>query len=196
MKKAPGSDVGRIVLPAIDGTTFDTATLAGKRYMLSFFRFASCPFCNMRLHQLVESSEELGPDFTIVAVFDSPIDNLRRHATRHSAPFPILADERNSYYREFAIEHSLRGVVIGMLTRLPTLLKGMFVHGYLPHTVKGSLTTMPADFLIDEDGVIRVAHYGRDEGDHLPLETVRAFARQGNRAIGLGNPWPKSDHGR
>lgn len=176
MKKVPGSDVGRIQLPAIDGSNFDTATLAGKRYMLSFFRFASCPFCNMRLHQLVENFSDFGPDFTIVAVFDSPLDNLRRHATRHSAPFPILADERNGYYREFAIAHSLRGVLIGMLTRLPTLLKGMFVHGYLPHTVKGSLTTMPADFLVDEKGVIRVAHYGRDEGDHLLLEAVREFA--------------------
>ncbi|MFA6954420.1 MAG: redoxin domain-containing protein [Thermoanaerobaculia bacterium] len=187
MKKAPGNDVGRIVLPAIDGTTFDSATLAGKRFMLSFFRFASCPFCNMRLHQLVRNFGDFGPDFTIVAVFDSPIDNLRRHATRHSAPFPILADEHNTYYREFAIGHSLLGVLIGMLTRLPTLLEGMFVHGYLPHIVKGSLTTMPADFLVDEHGVIRIAHYGRDEGDHLPLETVRTFARQGDRAIGLGN---------
>jgi peroxiredoxin len=191
VKKGPGSDAGRIVLPAIDGTTFDTATLAGKRYLLSFFRFASCPFCNLRLHRLVGSSAEFGPDFTVVAVFDSPIDNLRQHAARHSAPFPILADERNTYYREFAIEHSLRGVLIGMLTRLPTLLRGMFIHGYLPHVVKGSLTTMPADFLVDEHGVIRVAHYGRDEGDHLPLDMIRQFARARSRegsADGLSRP--------
>jgi hypothetical protein len=48
--------------------------------------------------------------------------------------------------------------------------------GYLPTTVKGSLTTMPADFLVDKEGVIQVAHYGNDEGDHLPFEQVKAFS--------------------
>ena len=196
MKKAPGSDVEHILLPAVDGTIFDTATLAGRRYLLSFFRFASCPVCNMRLHQLGRNFGEFGPDFTIVAVFDSPLDNLRSHATRHSAPFPILADEHNTYYREFAIEHSLRGVLIGMLTRLPTLLRGMFIHGYLPHVVKGRLTTMPADFLVDENGVIRVAHYGRDEGDHLPLDTIREFARADRGANDPGSLETTTNQGR
>ena len=35
---------------------------------------------------------------------------------------------------------------------------------------------MPADFLIDEGRVIRTAYYGEDEGDHLPIERVKAFA--------------------
>ena len=41
------------------------------------------------------------------------------------------------------------------------------------------MTTMPADLLVDENGVIQVAHYGRDEGDHLDFETVRAFSAAG-----------------
>jgi len=51
--------------------------------------------------------------------------------------------------------------------------------GYVPITIKGSMTTMPADFLIDEQGIIRIAHYGKDEGDHLPFEEVRAFSLAG-----------------
>jgi hypothetical protein len=51
--------------------------------------------------------------------------------------------------------------------------------GYVPSSPKGSLTTMPADFLIDEHGIIRAAHYGEDEGDHLPFDEVRAFSRSG-----------------
>lgn len=43
-------------------------------------------------------------------------------------------------------------------------------------SLKGSLTTMPADFLVDENGVIRTAYYGKDEGDHLPFEQARAFS--------------------
>jgi hypothetical protein len=49
---------------------------------------------------------------------------------------------------------------------MPRLLYGMFVKGYVPLVIKGSMTTMPADFLVDKQGIIQVAHYGKDEGDH------------------------------
>ncbi len=175
MRRTPGEKATRIKLPAIDGSTFDTDSLEGKPFMLSFFRFASCPFCNLRLHELAKRFAEFGDDFSIVAVFDSPLDNLVHHTEGHKAPFPILADDSNRYYKEYGIEHSLSGVFKGMLLRMPTLIRGMF-KGYVPTTIKGSMTTMPADFLIDMNGIIQVAYYGRDEGDHLPFEQVKAFS--------------------
>jgi hypothetical protein len=48
--------------------------------------------------------------------------------------------------------------------------------GYVPIIIKASMTTMPADFLIDRHGIIQVAYYGNDEGDHLPIDQVKAFA--------------------
>ena len=174
---SPGDATRAFRLPGIDGGTFDLASLTGRRYLLSFFRFASCPFCNLRVHELVQRFGELGAGFTIVAVFDSPLDNLRRHAERHAAPFPILADETGEAYRAYAIERSLGGMLKGMALRAPTLLRAMS-RGYVPTTLKGSLTTMPADFLIDEAGIIREAHYGRDEGDHLPFDAVAAFSAE------------------
>ena len=94
MKLQSGNKQKKIELPAIDGSTFDMDSLEGKPFMLSFFRFASCPFCNMRIHQLVSRFDELGDNFTIVAIFDSPLKNLIRHTKGHQAPFPILADEK------------------------------------------------------------------------------------------------------
>jgi peroxiredoxin len=104
------------------------------------------------------------------------MENLRKHAEKHQAPFPILADEKNVFYKEYGIEHSVAGMFMGMLGRMPALLRAMFVKGYLPLVIKGSLTIMPADFLVDEDGVIQNAYYGKDEGDHLPFEQVKAFS--------------------
>jgi thioredoxin-dependent peroxiredoxin len=175
MRLQPGEEIKTIRLPAIDGSMFEIESLKGKPFMLSFFRFASCPFCNLRVHELVRRSDEFGDDFTIIAVFDSTLDNLTRHAEGHEAPFPILADEDNKYYREYGIEHSVLGMLKGMFLRMPTLIKGMF-KGYIPTIIKGSMTTMPADFLIDRDGIIQVAYYGRDEGDHLPFDTVKEFS--------------------
>lgn len=174
---APGDKAIALTLPALDGQQLDTSSLAGRPYLLFFLRFATCPYCNLRVHELAKRYDEFGEDFTIVAVFDSPLDNLQRHAGRHAAPFPILADEKNQYYRAYGIEHSLSGMLKGMIFRLPTLLRGM-LRGYIPFPIKGRLTTMPADFLIDRAGIIRAAYYGRDEGDHLPLEAVITFSRK------------------
>lgn len=181
----PGERAPRVILPCIDGSDFDTETLAEKRFMLSFFRFASCPLCNLRVHQLVQRFSELGEGFAIVAVFDSPLDNLARHAKGHDAPFPILADEAGTFYERYGIEHSIAGVLKGMILRVPAFVKAL-AKGYVPTNIQGSMTTMPADFLIDERGIIRTAYYGGDEGDHLLFEEVRAFA-QGHE-IGVRHP--------
>ncbi|MFZ5622018.1 MAG: redoxin domain-containing protein [Pseudomonadota bacterium] len=179
MRRQPGNEVGQLRLPSLDGPVFDLDRLRRRRFMLSFFRFAACPFCNLRIHELVERHAELGGRLVVVAVFDSPIDNLRRHASRHRAPFPILADPDNVYYRAFAIERSVAGMLKAALLRFPSVLRGVFLEGYLPTSLQGRLDTLPAEFLVDEGGVIRVAHYGRDIGDHLPFERIRAFALGG-----------------
>ncbi len=176
MKRKPNDLVTPLNLPSIDGTTFNLDGLKGKRYLLSFFRFASCPFCNLRIHELVARFEELSDNFTIVAIFDSPLDNLQRHAKKHHAPFPILADENNKYYKEYGVERSFIGMLKGMFGRLPRLLKGMFIKGYIPLISKGNWLTMPVDILVDEKGVIHTAHYGKDEGDHLSFEQIKSFS--------------------
>ncbi|MCM2306730.1 MAG: redoxin domain-containing protein [Sulfuritalea sp.] len=160
----------------LDGSQFELSSLKGRPYMLSFFRFASCPFCNLRMHQLVQRQAELNPRFAIVAVFDSSLDNLREHAERHRSPFPVLADSSGNAYGLYGIEHSVLGMLKGMFLRMPTMLHAMFAKGYIPTRIKGSMTTMPADFLVDASGIIRHAYYGKDEGDHLPFEEVKRFA--------------------
>ena len=104
------------------------------------------------------------------------MEKRKRHTEGHHAPFPILADEAGTFYQRYRVERSVAGTLKGMIFRAPTLLRAMG-KGYLPTSLEGSLTTMPADFLIDEQGVIEVAHYGTDDGDHLPLEAVRAFSQ-------------------
>lgn len=175
MKLKQGDKIKNIILPEIKGSEFDMESLKGKPFMLSFLRFATCPFCNLRINKLVNRFMEFGDEFTIVAVFDSPIDNLIRHTKGHKAPFPILADENNRYYKEYGIEHSLAGMFKGMFFRMPTLLRGMF-KGYIPFPIKGSLTTMPADLLVDRDGIVQEAYYGKDEGDHLSFDQVKEFS--------------------
>jgi hypothetical protein len=38
------------------------------------------------------------------------------------------------------------------------------------------MTTLPADILVDENGVIRAIYQGNDSADHLPFEKIKAFS--------------------
>lgn len=171
-----GNIITELSLPSIDGSRFNLDQIAGKRYLLSFMRFAACPFCQLRIHELITHWTELSDDFTVIAVFDSPLDNLQKNAAKQSSPFPILADEYGRYYDKFAVRHSSLGTLRAMLFRMPTLLYAMFVKGYFSSSMKGKMTTLPADILVDEHGVIVEIYHGKDAGDHLPLERIKAFA--------------------
>ena len=170
-----GKIVPRISLPAIDGTTFDNNFLAGKRYLITFFRFASCPFCNMRMAQLVKSKESLDDTFEIVAVFESEIEHLKKHASEHFAKFPILADATGKYYKSFGVRKSFWGMLKGMVFRFPTLISAVF-KGYIPKEMSSRFLIMPMSMLVDEKGIIQRIYHGKDEGDHLPLKDILAFA--------------------
>ena len=176
-----GQKIEKILLPAIDGDQFDNRNLQGKRYLLTFFRFATCPFCNIRLVQLVSLRKDLpleSLDHTeIAAIFSAKLEHLQQHANKHVTQLPILADEHNKYYEKFGVKKSFLGTLKGGLLRLPTALKGMML-GFIPKEISSRLLIMPLSLLIDEQGVIQEIYYGKDEGDHLPLAQVEAFLRQ------------------
>jgi len=171
-----GEKIAELNLPSIDGTQFNLERVQGQRYMISFMRFAACPFCQLRIHQLQSRWQEFDENFTVLAVFDSSLKNLQKHAEKHKAPFFILADESGTYYQQFAIKHSVLGMLKGMILKMPTLLYAMFVKRYFPSSINGSMTTLPADFLVDEKGVIVTIYHGKDSGDHLPFEQLKGFS--------------------
>ena len=171
-----GEKIVELSLPNINGTQFTLDQVQGKRYMISFMRFAACPFCQLRIHQLISHWQELGDNFTVIAIFDSSLENLQKHTEKQLAPFSILADENAIYYHKFAIKQSVSGVFKAMLFRMPILLYAILMKRYFPTSLKGSVTTLPTDFLVDENGVIDTISYGKDSGDHMPFERIKAFS--------------------
>ncbi len=142
-----------------------------KPVLLSFFRFASCPFCNLRLRTM-QSFTEKYPEIKIIAVFGSPSEEVAKAIDIHKVSFSLLADTTGVLYIKFGIRRSFFGMIKGMLMRMPTLLRAMFINHYIPQKTNGHLLTMPADFLINRDGVVKLSFYGKDEGDHVDLQNV------------------------
>ena len=68
------------------------------------------------------------------------------------------------------------GKIRAMMLRLPALMSGMGMVG-MRGMATGNL--MPADFLIDEQGMVVETYYGKDVGDHIPMERIELFAARG-----------------
>lgn len=171
----PGDAAPPFTLPAMSGESFDLQTLSGQAYFLSFLRYASCPFCNLRMHELATRRAEIGSAFPMVAVFNSELSELQRHATKHEAGFPILADPDRIAYDAWRVERSMAGALLGAVTKMPSMISGLLRYG-MPTELTTASLNMPADFLVGPDGIVHTAHYGQDEGDHLPFEQIAAFA--------------------
>lgn len=144
----------------------------GRYLLLSFYRFASCPFCNLRIHELIQRMPELERHkLSLAAVFQSERDRLLAYAGNQRPPFPILPDLNRRLYRLYGIESSLYGLVAGFVLHLGRAMKSMRM-GFLPGPTDGGTTLIPADFLIGPDGTIVTAYYGRDIADHLPVAAL------------------------
>jgi thioredoxin-dependent peroxiredoxin len=158
----------------IYGRPVKLADYRGKRVMLSFFRNAGCPFCNLRLYELTHryrAWQEQGLE--VIAVFSSPTEEVRKYVAKHPRPFRMIGDPALGIYKRYRVERSVAAVLKALLFKLPRVIRGAFLGG-IP-LINAHPTLVPADFLVDEYGLIRDIWYGRDASDHIPLKRVDAF---------------------
>jgi len=66
MRLQAGQPAPDFLRPDIGGKTIRLGDYRGRYLLLSFYRYASCPFCNLRVHELLQRSITLVPaDFLI-----------------------------------------------------------------------------------------------------------------------------------
>lgn len=157
------------------GQPVDLAALRGRPVLLSFYRYASCPVCNLRMHSVIMAYPEWAERrLAVVSVFQSPAESIAGYVGQQDAPFPIVPDPTMALYKRFGVESHWGGLVsmrvIGAAMRA-------FRKGFLPGKVEGPMQRTPADFLIDAEGSIALAHYGTDIDDHIPLDTITQWLR-------------------
>jgi len=171
-----GDKAPPIVLPAIDGTTFDMAAMKGKKVILTFFRFSSCPLCNMRIRCIVKRWGEFSTDTVMVGVFDAKVGELKKRMKKHDVPFAIVADETYEQFENNGVKKSFFKFMLGALKSPVTLLQAT-LRGYVPLTMSLSkFSTIPVDVLIDETGTVVEAHYCKDTADHMSIDKMIAFS--------------------
>lgn len=143
----------------------------GKKVLLSFFRGAACPFCNMRVRELINNYskfEEKG--IVIIVFFAATKEEINEYAGKQNAPFAIIPDPTLKFYTKYGIEQSKMGMVKTMLNPIK-MFKAM-TSGFFNTKSSKDKPIVPADFLIDENQTILKAYYGKDFGDHMNIKDI------------------------
>jgi peroxiredoxin len=164
-------------LPALDGSSFSLGALRGKRTLLAFHRHAGCPYCNLRIHELIQAHPTLERcGVQVVAVFGSSVEGLRERVGTQHPPFALVADADDAIHTLYGTQRSLLGSLSPAL--LPKWLEGYRLgvkHGSTDHQA----TRLPADFLIGPDLKIEAVLYGKNATEHLPIATLERWGTDG-----------------
>lgn len=106
----------------------------------------------------------------IIGFFMSTQPEIMEFVGKQNPPFPIIADPEEKYYKMYGLEKSFSGKMKSML-RIGAWVK-IFSNGFFSMKSMKDVNTLPGDFLINENGAIELAYYGKDFGDHLDLKKI------------------------
>lgn len=167
---------------------FDSRTLAGAPVRLSdfrghpvwlsFYRYASCPLCCFRVHELITMWDATFRDLGILSltVWQSRPETLQAVAERYEPPFELISDPDLRLYEKYKVEKGLTKV---FGKEVFTGLAGAYKSGIpVVRAWEGPPTRRPADFLISPQGVIDVAFYGENVAQMVPFDDVVSWATQ------------------
>ncbi len=177
MKIATGQTMPNFSIADVGGKPIDLQQFRGRKVHLIFYRFAGCPFCNLHFHS-IEKLKELYKknDVVLISVYESSAENLKDMIADQSFYSIMVPDSQSKLYTQFSLERSLLGLFKYMLLGggLADAMKGMQL---FKKKVKldGHTDRKEAEFLIDANGQVALAHYASAPGDLLPIATVQQF---------------------
>jgi peroxiredoxin len=161
----------------VGGGSLSLSDLRGQAVLLKFYRFASCPVCNLHVREVARRHAEIAEaGLTTVALFHSPLSNVERKQSS-DLPFRVIADPEKRIFRAYGIEESLGGMFAGKVARDYARAMGAG-HFSRPFGHHGGIKGHPADFIIDGEGTIKYAHYGESYADSLGVDEVLSLAQE------------------
>ncbi|MGL4373350.1 MAG: redoxin domain-containing protein [Turicibacter sp.] len=145
----------------------------GHYVLLSFYRYAACPLSNLRIHELMANFDLLSLyGIALIGVFQSPAERIIETVLKQEVKFPLIADSEQELYRLYGVQSSTSGFFKGVAKRQSKFYEAIKQNKFLLGRIEGDYKTLPADILIDPDGIVVRVHYGEDIGDFMPLEDV------------------------
>jgi peroxiredoxin len=141
--------------------------------VLMFLRYMGCPICQMKIAELKRQFplfKERG--VSLLVVLQSTPENITPMISEKEMPFVIVCDPQERLFTLYGVKP---GSIFGYVT--PTTIvrairavgKG-FKHG----KYEGNEKQLPATFIIDKNGTVAYAHYGKNVADVPKTEKLLA----------------------
>ena len=182
MKLSTPCEAPEFVATDIYGKAISLEEYRGKPFILSFFRDAACPFCNLRVYEYTQKFKEwqtAGID--VIAVFSSSPEEVRKFVVRHPRPFRSVGDPNLQIYQKYGIGASIVGFIKAVLLKMKIVDQGKELGGKTnvknPHPF-----LLPADFVIGPNLKVLDVWYGSDPTDHMPMERLERFVNKVRKA--------------
>lgn len=158
----------------VTGKSIKLENYKGQKVFLAFFRYASCPVCNYRIHELNDNYDSINTlGFKIIAIYESSNVTLQTYLSDNPLPFVVIGDPTLELYKKYRVEKSFWKMVTSAFKEQPkeAMKKGNSLFSN-KLSRDGNLTRLPADFIIDENGIVKAVHYGTNIADHMPLTEI------------------------
>lgn len=155
--KKAGDKAPEFTLKDPDGQPVSSSSLLTKGpLVLSFYRGAWCPYCNMDLQALQAALPEIeARGANLVAISPQTAPNSRKSRRDNKLAFPILSDEKSRVAAAYGLRFSLPDYLIelykGFKNDLPTF-----------NDDPAWVLPMPARYVIGTDGMIAYAEVNPD----------------------------------
>ncbi len=175
MRLKQGQIAPNFEISDIHGKKINLHQLSNQKVLLTFFRYAECALCNLRISELKKESKKLKElDIRLITIFQSCNENLIQSIhNRHLFDVTIIADPKLKLYDLFQVKPSWIKLIRtiswkGIKNSIRASKNGFKLGG----KVEGKFHQIPADFLIDREKNIEIAHYGNSIIDHIPIHEI------------------------
>jgi peroxiredoxin Q/BCP len=169
------------------GRYVNLAHYAGRMVLVSFYRAAICPLCNVRLWHMANryaTYQQMGLE--IIGFVESHADIAHQYLDRMPLPFPLIPDRYRAIYSLYGLESSLPKTLLARVKRWRVYREaarlGIGGNDWENLTqFDGQFSRMPGDFLLGPDLIIRRAHYGSDAGDFMLFSELESLLQRYGR---------------
>ena len=141
--------------------------------ILSFYRGAWCPFCNLELRGLQRALPEfqaLGA--SLVAISPQLPDSSLTLQEKHSLEFPVLSDVGNKVAKQYGIVFRVPDELLDVFQR-----RNVDLQSFNGQEGKNELP-LPATFIVDSEGKICAAFVEEDHTIRLDPEEIITTLRE------------------
>ncbi|WP_163399942.1 peroxiredoxin-like family protein [Flavobacterium fluviatile] len=174
MKLTKGQKAPNFKTTDIWGNTVELLKNENQKTLLTFFRYAECALCNLRISELKARKNEFErKNIKLIAVFESPAESLKKMSKRHQFDFIIIADPGRKLYNLYNVNPSWSKLIKTISIKgIKSVIEASKL-GFSPRAkIEGKMHQIPADFLINENGIMEIVHYGNSVVDHISLNEV------------------------